>query len=137
MPLPKRWLTQLINEVAPHVVSWNDEVNLQCHVFQNTDADGDEWEVTLFGEPQTFGGRLKSICIDSCLTVNILNVATLFEDVDTCHWQTGTVDQSDELGPHVAVCGSFRGRRVWLRILSKAPESLRRCATTVPKHLAE
>lgn len=137
MPLPKRWLSDLVNDVSPSVMSWNSDVRLQCHVYQNSDEEQDEWEVTLFGEPQTFGGRLKPFSYEACLTIDVLSVTAAFEEIHSCHWQTGTVDSSDELGPHLAVCGSYQGNRVWLRLLGQAPERLRAEACSVPKYLTD
>ena len=135
--MPKAWLAQLVEDVSSHVISWDGDVPLQCHVFHNNDQQQDEWEVTLFGEPQTFGGRLASLSYDSCLSVSVLHVAGVFEDIDACHWQTANVDASDELGPHLAITGKYQGRRVWLRILGRAPERLREAAIAVPRHLAD
>lgn len=135
--MPNTWLSKLVDEVAAHVTSWDGDIPLQCHVFRNRDEGRDEWEVTLFGEPQNFGGRLASLNFDAALSVNVLHVAAVFENVEACHWQTANIDGTDELGPHFAVTGSYQGRQVWLRILGQAPERLRQTAQQVRSHFAE
>ncbi len=135
--MPNVWLTKFVDDVAPHVSSWDGDVPLQCHVFRNCDGELDEWEVTLFGEPQTFGGRLKSVAFDAPLNVSVLHVAAVFEEVESCHWQTANIDGSDELGPHFSVIGVYEGHNVWLRILSRAPERLRKSARAIRAQSAE
>lgn len=135
--MPNVWLSKFVEEVGEHVSAWDGDVPLQCHVYYNQEESLDEWEVTLFGEPQSFGGRLKSFKFDAPLNVNVLHVASVFEDVESCHWQTANIDGSDELGPHFSVIGTYAGRAVWLRILSRAPERLRKEALPVGSYSAE
>lgn len=124
------WIEQLVSEVAAQMRCLDGDVPLNCHIFQ--DSNG-EWEVTVFGEPQTFGGRLKGLPFDVRYSIDVLGLATVFDVIESCTWQTGHIDGTDELGPHVAVCGIFGGHRVWLRVLSRAPEKLRHQAEVIPE----
>ena len=121
---PTKWLTRLVSEVSKFMLCLDGNAPVQCHLYHNED-DRDEWEITVFGEPNRFGGRLAKHSIDRCFSVDVLGVVMLFEDVESCQWQTSNIDASDELGPHLSVCGRFEGHQVWLRVLSRAPERLR------------
>ena len=126
------WIEQLVSEVAAQMKSLDGELPLNCHVFQDGDGGG-EWEVTVFGEPQSFGGRLKGLTFDARYSIDVLGLVTIFDVIESCTWQTASIDGTDELGPHVAVCGVFQGHRVWLRVLSRAPEKLRQQSEVIPE----
>lgn len=126
------WIEQLVSEVAFQMRCLDGEVPLNCHIFQDSN-EGGEWEVTVFGEPQIFGGRLKGLTYDVRYNIDVLGLATIFDVIESCTWQTASIDGTDELGPHVAVCGVFEGHRVWLRVLSRAPEKLRNQTEAIPE----
>ncbi len=130
MALQVEWIEQLVTEVAAQMRCLDGAIPLNCHHFQD---DGGEWEITVFGEPQTFGGRLTRLTYDARYSIDVLGLATIFDVIESCTWQTANIDGADELGPHVAVCGVFQGHRVWLRVLSHAPEKLRHSTEVIPE----
>lgn len=125
MTAPAKWIARLVNEVSKHMFCFEGlNTAVQCHVFHNRDVS-DEWEITVFGEPNRFGGRLARHSIDRCFSIDAMALMMLLEDVESCQWQTSNVDGTDELGPHLSIVGGFQGHRVWLRVLARAPEKLR------------
>jgi len=119
MPHTPEWLRQFANEVANQIDSVEDITPLGCHFAEV----GGEWEVTLFkGYLEVVGGPHDGTRHISCFTLNIGQLTNLFDEVTDCWWQTQSLGSADELGPHVAVAGRYRGHRIWLRIMSHPPK---------------
>jgi hypothetical protein len=53
--------------------------------------------------------------------VDLQAVTRLFSEVHEFSWQALPLAADDELGPHVAIVGTYAGHAVALRILSRAP----------------
>lgn len=134
MAQPAKWLNQLVDAVASCMTCLDGPNPVQCHFFLN-EAEGPEWEVTVFGEQLSFGGRLHSLSYDARYSVDVLSIAALFDKIDSCLWQTTSINPSDELGPHVSCSGEVKGHKVWLRVLGHSPERLREQASDlgIPK----
>lgn len=124
MDHPGPWLNQLVDAVASCMTCLEGPNPVQCHYFFNDD-ERQEWEITVFGESLSFGGRLSSLSYDPRYSVDVLSLAALFDTIESCQWQTRSIDSSDELGPHVSCIGDVQGHHVWLRVLSHSPERLR------------
>lgn len=118
------WVRQLVDSVAEATTSINSEGELGCHVFRNQSDALDEWEITIFGEPDAMGGRLASYATNPVFSVDALAVATLFDTLESCRWQTGLIDSEDDLGTHLSVEGIQNGQAVWLRIVGQKPEAI-------------
>jgi len=117
-----QWLQELVNDVAAVTDSLQDEVELGCHVFRNTE-DG-EWEVTLFAEAPDWGGRLATASIPPVLSVDVLAITKTLDHVTNCRWQTAELSADDDLGAHLSIEGTRCGHAVWLRVLSHKPTIL-------------
>lgn len=118
------WVQQLVNSVADAMTSINSDVELGCHVYQNDSSDTGEWEITVFGEPIGLGGRLSAYAMDPVFSIDAFAVATAFDTVLSCRWQTGQIDAEDDLGPHLSIEGIHHGEPVWLRIVSQKPKTI-------------
>lgn len=118
------WVRQLVDSVAEATTSINSEGELGCHVFRNQSDTLDEWEITIFGEPVAMGGRLAPYSTDPVFSVDALAVATLFDTLLSCRWQTGLIDSEDDLGTHLSVEGIQNGHAVWLRIVGQKPQAI-------------
>ena len=125
MSQPSQWLNDFVTQVTASMTMLNEPVEYSCHVYCSELPHSEvEWEVTLFAEPQTLGGRLEHYPVQPAMSVDVVSVMTVFDSLDSCRWQSETIALDDELGPHVSVEGTYRGHRIWLRLLSRAPESL-------------
>jgi hypothetical protein len=118
------WVRQLVDSVAEATTSINSEGELGCHVIRNQSDTLDEWEITIFGEPVAMGGRLTSYSTDPVFSVDAFAVATLFDTLTSCRWQTGVIDSEDDLGTHLSVEGIQNGQAVWLRIVGQKPQAI-------------
>lgn len=118
------WVRQLVDSVAEATTSINSDGELGCHVFRNQSDTLDEWEITIFGEPVAMGGRLTSYSTDPVFSVDAFAVATLFDTLTSCRWQTGVIDSEDDLGTHLSVEGIQNGQAVWLRIVGQKPQAI-------------
>jgi len=118
------WIRQLVESVSKVTMAISDETELGCHVYRNQSGEIDEWEITLFGDPSTLGGRLASYAIDPVLSVDALALAMIFDTILSCRWQSGKINSQDDLGPHLSVEGILNGESVWLRIVGKKPRGI-------------
>lgn len=126
---PGQWLDHFVNAVGHFMQCMGESRPIQCHAFHN-DAEDGEWEITVFGEPQRFGGRLAALDIETAYTIDVLGIAMLFDEIESCRWQTSQVDVWDELGPHAAFLGTLGDRKIWLRVCSRAPKRLQSLGTS-------
>lgn len=123
MMITPGWIHQLVESVTEVTTAISDKAELGCHVFRNESGDCHEWEITLYGEPDSMGGRLASYASAPVLSVDALAVAMIFDTILSCRWQTGQVNSQDDLGPHLSVEGILNGEAVWLRIVGQKPEA--------------
>ncbi|MBI1315203.1 hypothetical protein GC176_28260 [bacterium] len=122
MEYAPRWLRKLVGNVAASADSLQGEAELGCHVFQNEETA--EWEVTLFAEPSTWGGRLAQSNGSPVLSVDVYAIVQAFDRVYEFRWQTAVLSANDDLGPHLSIEGECHGHAVWLRVLSEKPAVL-------------
>lgn len=118
------WIRHLVESVSEATMSISEETELGCHVYRNRSNDIDEWEITLYGEPSSLGGRLASYSVNPVLSVDALAVAMIFDTIQSCRWQSGAVNSNDDLGTHLSVEGILNGEAVWLRIIGQKPETI-------------
>jgi hypothetical protein len=120
MSQPPAWLNGLANAVAKALEPLNSRplAPLACH-YTNFEK---VWEISLFTEATEVVGGPEDGCIkQSPFGVRINEVLDLFQSVHSCNWLAHSSGANDDLGPHLSIDGSYKGRRVWLRILAQAP----------------
>ncbi len=118
------WVRELVDAVAEATTSINADGELGCHVYKNESIKPIEWEITIFGEPAQLGGRLAAFATDPVFSIDVFSIATLFDTLISCRWQTSQIDSDDDLGTHLSVEGIQNGEAVWLRIVSQKPEAI-------------
>jgi len=118
------WVRQLVDAVAESATSINADGEFGCHVFKNQSDEQTEWEITIFGEAAQMGGRLAAFAADPVFSIDVLSIATLFDTLISCRWQTSKIDSDDDLGTHLSVEGIQNGEAVWLRIVSQKPDAI-------------
>lgn len=119
MTVPPDWLRDFANIVASEIDCTEDISPLGCHFA----CVAGEWEITLFkGYLEVVGGPRDGTRHVSGFTLNIGQLVNLFDEVQDCWWQAQSMGASDDLGPHVAISGTYAGRNVWLRVLSTPPK---------------
>lgn len=120
MSAPPPWIAKLANDLSVHLRAFDLLSPLGCHYYRNKALD--QWEVTLFASrTQVVGGPLDGREKVSAFHVDLRGVAEAFDHVLQFHWQTHSLGKEDDLGPHVAVEGTYEGRSVWVRILGESP----------------
>lgn len=120
---PPVWMTTLLNQITGQLYATDVLAPLGCHYYHNLALD--EWEVTLFSSmTEILGGELDGQFSASRFHLDILGLQRVFSRVDSLHWQTHSLGEEDQLGPHVAIQGEFQGYTVWLRILAFPPEEI-------------
>ena len=118
MAEPAAWLRVLADVVAKAIEPLGPSAPLGCHYVQ---VDG-IWEVTLFTEStEVLGGPEDGTVKQSRFAVRISEILDVFQSISNCTWQAHSIGENDDLGPHLAVEGTYKGRQVWLRILAQAP----------------
>jgi hypothetical protein len=94
---------------------------LGCHTY--FDEELGQWEVTLFASrTEIIGGPEDGTLCDATFAVDLRDLLPLLDDVESFYWQANPLGDEDELGPHVAIEGAYRGQPVWLRIVAIAPD---------------
>ncbi len=115
------WIDELADDVATRLFSSDPLPPLGCHSFH--DEEMEQWEVTLFASrTEIIGGPKDGTLSDATFAVDLRELLPLFTEVDSFYWQTNSLGDEDELGPHTSIEGSYQGHRVWLRILAVAPD---------------
>ena len=121
MPTPPAWIARLANDLSVHLRSMDLLSPLGCHFYHNKALD--QWEVSLFASrTEIIGGPFDGRERSSSFQVDLKGVAAIFDAVLQFHWQTHSLGGEDDLGPHIAVEGTYEGRSVWVRVLSESPE---------------
>ena len=119
MPTPPAWLKELADGAAACLAPVDLLSPVGCHYA----AESEHWEVTLFASTtQIVGGEKDCLARPSRFILDVMGVQRLFDEVLECHWQPHRIGADDDLGPHLSVFGSRGGERIWMRILSRAPE---------------
>jgi hypothetical protein len=118
------WVRELVDAVAEATTSINADGELGCHVYKNESIEPVEWEITIFGESAQMGGRLAAFATDPVFSIDVFSIATLFDTLISCRWQTSQIESDDDLGTHLSVEGIQNGEAVWLRIVSQKPEAI-------------
>lgn len=120
MTQPPEWIDALANAAAKAVEPLNSKplAPLACHYTKFESV----WEITLFMEAtEVVGGPEDGSVKQLPIGVRICEVLDLFQSISSCNWLAHSSGADDDLGPHLSIDGSYKGRRVWLRILSQAP----------------
>lgn len=116
------WLQEFANSVAAHLRPLDVLPPLGCHYCQA----GRFWEVTLFAAAtEVVGGTHCGKRLASRFTVDVLPVVDLLTEVSEIEWQTTPFSNADELGSHLSIKGTYRGKLVHVRILAKPPQRFR------------
>jgi hypothetical protein len=121
MTQPPEWLSALADLIAEAIIGVDAPAPLGCHFFHNESVD--QWEITLFpGATEIVGGRHDGRVKPSPFALDLARLSWVLNDVERFHWQTHSLGDSDDLGPHVSLEGTYEDHNVWLRILAEAPE---------------
>lgn len=117
-PQPE-WIPEFVEDVCAALRLFDEDAPIGCHYFPADEGH----EVTLFiSSTEVVGGPNDGERITARFLVDIVELMTVFDVLDSMTWQPHLVDQDDELGPNLSATGSYRGETVWLRILGETPE---------------
>ncbi|MBX3439329.1 MAG: hypothetical protein KF861_17705 [Planctomycetaceae bacterium] len=113
------WLTRLAESVAAIMHAHDVLSPVGCHYHQ----DDELCEVMVFAsQTEVYGGRRDGKRFPSRFTLDVQGLMGLFNSIEAVEWQALRHDQEDDVGAHLAIVGDYQGRRLCLRIPSKAPE---------------
>jgi hypothetical protein len=85
--------------------------------------DGEFWEVLVYSTPvQLVGGAVDGEIVYPLFSLDLQGLSSCFDEVVDFRWQAQDFGPHDLEGPHVSVEGVYRGRNVYLRVLSEPPE---------------
>lgn len=119
MANPPEWLHQFADEVAAQLRAVDVLAPLGCHIYQGSGAS----EVTLFvSTTEIVGGPQDGRHKVSRFFVDLLALTQVFDAIRSFAWQAQGLGAQDDIGPHVAIEGDYRGHAVWLRIPAMAPK---------------
>jgi hypothetical protein len=120
MPAPPAWLKTMANAVAEVFEPVDLLSPIGCHFHLESGI----WEVTLFASTtEVVGGVRDGTLVRSRFALNLMRIQELFSHVESMHWQALPLGADDDLGPHVAIEGTYAGQRVWLRVLARPPRN--------------
>lgn len=121
---PPRWLGELAELATRAFHSESRLAPVGCHFHKNEEAESPQWEVTLFiSSTEIYGGALDGQCAFSRFMVDLRELMSVFDVVESFYWQAQTMSEDDQLGPHVGIEGMFQGQSIWLRITAQPPSS--------------
>lgn len=115
------WLGRFVNQIAQAFRSEELLAPLGCH-FHRDEHQSPEWEVTLFVSRTEFlGGARDGQSAPSRFMLDLRDVITTFDNVESTYWQSHPMADDDQVGPHVGIEGQFEGHSIWLRITAAPP----------------
>lgn len=115
---PPDWLLELADAVCRRIVPVDTPTPIGCHTKF---VDG-VWEMTVFTDrTEEFGGAHDGRTRATRFFLDLTGLTACFDRVERFAWQPVSIDETDDLGPHVAVEGVIAGHPVWLRVLSDTP----------------
>lgn len=118
-PSHPEWLTELAESVSRLMHPHDVLSPVGCHYHQ----DEDLCEVLVFAsQTEVYGGRRDGRRFPSRFTLDVKSLISLFTSIDAVEWQALRQDAEDDVGAHLAIVGDYRGRRLCLRIPSRAPD---------------
>jgi len=101
------------------VYPFGRQTPLGCHYHRAKTG----WEITLFAaRTEIVGGPRDGEQQPARFAVNLAELCSVFDSIESFRWQAHRYSRRDEIGPHVAVEGKYRGQTVWLRIPAAAPK---------------
>lgn len=115
------WLSEFVDRVLASAAQIGVESGTGCHVYRNTQG---EWEVTLFSDEEPTGRLPGLIEVPPALSVDVFELVRVFDELNSCRWQSAPAAWDDDLGAHLSVEGKFAGHLIWLRIVSQMPTCL-------------
>ena len=116
------WLPALTNALSAHLVAAALPAPMGAHIQRASDAPETIWELSLFyGKTEIVAGPQDGRRTDTVFWLNLAQLETVFDRVDAFYWQAAPLGPVDDLGPHVAIEGTFQGNAVRVRILANAP----------------
>jgi hypothetical protein len=123
---PLDWLEPLSDVVASRLVAGPEDAPLGAHLQASPDEHGETvWELSLFfGATEVVGGPRDGERTRAAFWFDLAGLTEAFDRVDSFAWQAARLGADDDLGPHVAIEGVFRGRRVCVRMLAEEPSGL-------------
>jgi hypothetical protein len=122
--VPPEWLRELAGALAEHLVAAALPAPLGAHVQHTTDAEAPQgvWELSIFyGKTDVVGGPQDGLQTDTPFWLDLAGVLKAFNRLDAIFWQSASLGPNDDLGPHVAIEGEYRGQAVRVRVLAAAP----------------
>ena len=119
---PPSWLADFSDRCSLLIEGYDLLAPIGCHFHHNINLD--EWEISLFASyTEVIGKECDGQLTLSKFSINVMKVIALFDELDSCSWQTHPLDDGDDLGPHLSFCGDYLGHRVWLRVLATPPST--------------
>lgn len=114
-----QWIARLVESVCQKIQLFDEESPIGCHYFNNNDS----YEVSVFvSSTEVVGGPNDGQRIAARFIVDVIELIEVFDVIDSMTWQPQIVDETDEVGPHFSISGTYAGETVWLRILGETPE---------------
>lgn len=118
---PPAWLRWFANDAARTILDTATHAPIGCHYHH--DDDGDEWEVTVFvSDTEVVGGPRDGTLVPCRIQMDVSRAVDLFDEMPKVYWQTGAMQEDEDVAQHISLEGSVRGHHVWLRVLAQAPE---------------
>lgn len=114
-----QWIPELVDRTCQSLRLFDQDAPVGCHYSFHEDMH----EISLFvSSTEVVGGANDGQRINSRFVVDVIDLVTLLDELDSITWQAHLIDEEDDLGPHLSIGGVYKGERVWLRILSETPE---------------
>lgn len=85
--------------------------------------DEDQWDIMVYPAPgELVGGANDGALVSPGFSFDVQGLTTVFEElVDVC-WQAQAFGPHDQEGQHLSIEGVYDGHRIYLKVLSGAPQ---------------
>ena len=118
MPKPPAWMESLI-EIVANCMEPISELGPLAYRWCNED---DHWEIWVYPAPaELVGGAGDGAVVSPGFSLDIQELSSAFEELEDVRWQAQAFGPHDQVGRNLSFEGVYKGRGIWLLVLSEAP----------------
>jgi hypothetical protein len=131
MGAPPEWVDRLVQELSG-LFHYHSENPLGCHWHQAEEV----WEISVFMlRLEVLGGARDGENVALPFHLDLQGLPGILESVESLSWQSTRLGDSDDLGQHISLTGTYAGQSVWLRILAEPPAEMPTAGTLCSRTL--
>lgn len=119
MSRPPEWMESLVDTVSRCIEAHSAMGPLGFRYRDEEDLS----EMIVYPTPvELIGGAVDGEVVLTGFSLDLQELVSTFDRVDSLHWFAHGFGPLDNNGPHISIEGDYQGHFVWLQILAEPPE---------------